>query len=182
MKYYLIIFFVMILNSALFSQESIQNYYTAYILTPAPSPSPRINGPKVYGVRPGNPVIYRIPCTGERPIMFNINNLPEGLTLDSEKGIITGNISEAGTYELEICAKNAKGDFCRDLKIIVGNELALTPPMGWNSWYIHYNRISDKLMRQAADQMPYHTGSTIENPTQRIRINGTPALRKSPKR
>jgi alpha-galactosidase len=25
--------------------------------------------------------------------------------------------------------------------------------MGWNSWYIHYDRISDSLMRQAADQM-----------------------------
>ena len=25
--------------------------------------------------------------------------------------------------------------------------------MGWNSWYIHYNRVSDKVMRQAADQM-----------------------------
>ena len=153
MKYYLIIFFIMILNPVLICQESTQNDYTEYILTPAPSPSPRINGPKVYGVRPGNPVIYRIPCTGERPMVFNIKNLPEGLTLDKEKGIITGNIRKGGTYELEICAKNAKGDFCRDLKIIVGDKLALTPPMGWNSWYIHYDRISDQLMRQAADQM-----------------------------
>jgi alpha-galactosidase len=25
--------------------------------------------------------------------------------------------------------------------------------MGWNSWYIHYNRVSEKTMRAAADQM-----------------------------
>ena len=25
--------------------------------------------------------------------------------------------------------------------------------MGWNSWYIHYNRVSDKHLREAADQM-----------------------------
>lgn len=25
--------------------------------------------------------------------------------------------------------------------------------MGWNSWYIHYHRVSDALMRAAADQM-----------------------------
>jgi len=41
------------------------------ILTPRPGPRPRINGPKVYGCRPGRPFIYRIPCTGKRPISFN---------------------------------------------------------------------------------------------------------------
>ena len=42
----------------------------AQILTPAPGPTPAINGPDVYGVRPGSPVIYRIPTTGRRPIQF----------------------------------------------------------------------------------------------------------------
>ena len=40
------------------------------ILTPKPGPQPRINGPKVYGARPGHPFLYRIPCTGTRPIRF----------------------------------------------------------------------------------------------------------------
>jgi alpha-galactosidase len=39
-----------------------------YILTPKPGPAPRINGPRVYGCRPGNPFIYRIPTTGLRPM------------------------------------------------------------------------------------------------------------------
>ncbi len=153
MKYSLILFFIMALYHALSCQESNQNDYSEYILTPAPPSSPRINGPKVYGVRPGNPVIYRIPCTGERPIAFSIENLPKGLILDNNKGIITGSIPDPGTYEIDICAKNSKSEFCRKLTIKVGDKLALTPPMGWNSWYIHYDRISDQLMRRAADQM-----------------------------
>ena len=38
-------------------------------------------------------------------------------------------------------------------KIVVGDTLALTPPMGWNDWYTYYDRITDKLMREAADVM-----------------------------
>ena len=36
------------------------------------------------------------------------------------------------------------------LKIVCGDTLALTPPMGWNSWYIHYNRVSEVHLREAA--------------------------------
>jgi alpha-galactosidase len=152
-RHFLIFLILSIAPALTICQELRQNDYSEYILTPAPPPSPRINGPKVYGVRPGNPVIYRIPCTGERPIAFSIENLPDGLLLDNNNGIITGSIPDPGTYEMDICAKNSKGEFCRKLTIKVGDKLALTPPMGWNSWYIHYDRISDQLMRQAADQM-----------------------------
>src|SRR5580698_5749720 len=36
----------------------------AVLLTPPPPSKPHINGPEVYGVRPGSPFLYRIPCTG----------------------------------------------------------------------------------------------------------------------
>ena len=48
------------------------------ILTPKPGPEPRINGPPVYGCRLGRPFIYRIPCTGKRPIAFAAD-LPDGI-------------------------------------------------------------------------------------------------------
>jgi alpha-galactosidase len=47
------------------------------VLTPPPGPAPAINGPEVYGVRPGSPVIYRIPTTGSRPIRFAAKDLPD---------------------------------------------------------------------------------------------------------
>ncbi|HWB92132.1 MAG TPA: hypothetical protein VG605_09775, partial [Puia sp.] len=37
---------------------------SALILTPAPAAAPRINGPKVFGVRPGHPIVFTIPATG----------------------------------------------------------------------------------------------------------------------
>jgi hypothetical protein len=60
----------------------------AAIRTPPAPPAPRINGPTVYGVRPGSPFLYRVPCTGERPLAFTAQGLPDGLTLDRETGII----------------------------------------------------------------------------------------------
>ena len=32
-----------------------------YILTPAPAETPRINGAKIFGVRPGSAFLYTIP-------------------------------------------------------------------------------------------------------------------------
>lgn len=123
------------------------------IYTPAPKPQPRINGPLVYGCRPGHPFLYRIPCQGNRPITFKVKGLPPELKLDPATGIITGIVPQKGEYEVLIQAKNSKGTDKRKLKIIAGDKLSLTPTMGWNHWYAHYDRITDKMMREAADVM-----------------------------
>jgi len=124
------------------------------ILTPKPGPQPRINGPKVYGARPGRPFLYRIPCTGTRPIRFAAVNLPEGLRLDASTGIIEGRTPDkAREYAVTLRAENGSGKDERPFRIVVGDTLALTPPMGWNSWYIHYNRVTERHMREAADVM-----------------------------
>jgi alpha-galactosidase len=125
----------------------------AVILTPKPGPAPRINGPTVYGCRPGNPFLYRIPTTGQRPIQFSADNLPDGLRLDAQTGILTGSISRRGSHVLTLKAANAHGKAERPFKIVCGETLSLTPSMGWNHWYAHYDRVTDKMMRQAADAM-----------------------------
>lgn len=143
--------------NAAFGVDALQTVTNAVqepeLLTPAAPRSPRINGPKVYGVRPGSPFLYRIPCTGERPLIFRADDLPDGLELDSQTGIISGKIAKAGTYRVTLFARNKSGKDRREFRIEVGNKLALTPPMGWNSWYIHYNRVTDATMRDATDQM-----------------------------
>lgn len=125
------------------------------LLTPKPSRKPRINGAKIYGVRPGRPFLYRIPATGKRPIRFTAKNLPKGLTLDSKTGIISGCIDDKTnkTWKTIFIAENTFGKDQLEFRIVVGDRLALTPPMGWNHWYIHYADITDTLMRQAADVM-----------------------------
>jgi alpha-galactosidase len=124
-----------------------------YILTPAPGPAPRINGARVIGCRPGHPFLHRIPCTGERPLRFSAQGLPAGLALDAATGIIRGEAPAAGTYRVTVNARNARGTATAELRIVSGTTLALTPPMGWNHWYAHYNRVTDALMRDAADVM-----------------------------
>jgi len=125
----------------------------AVILTPAPGPTPRINGPRVFGVRPGSPFLYRIPATGERPMTFTVENLPAGLTINPETGFITGVIQERGSYPVLLKAANARGDASKEFKIVCGDSLALTPHMGWNSWYVWENHVTDAIMRSAADAM-----------------------------
>jgi len=105
-----------------------------YILTPAAPTAPRFNGAPMYGVRPGSPVIYRIPVSGERPMRYSVKNMPEGLSLDAEKGVISGSLAKQGDYTMTIVAQNDKGKVEQNFTIKVGLKLALTPPMGWNSW------------------------------------------------
>ena len=113
---------------------------------------PVINGPKIYGARPGKKFVYRIPCQGQRPITFKVEGLCKGLTLDAEKGIITGVVpAEKGEYKMRFIARNTKGQVQRDFALVVGDKLALTPPTGWNSWGGHMVAISDEIMRKTAD-------------------------------
>ena len=124
------------------------------ILTPAPGPEPKINGPTVYGCRPGRPFLYRIARTGRRPMTFAADGLPASLEIDRKRGIITGRApAQAGDYAVTLVARNALGSITRALKIVVGDTPALTPPMGWNSWYIHYHHVTEQHMRSAADVM-----------------------------
>lgn len=123
------------------------------ILTPKPPRAPRINGPAVCGARPDHPFLYRIPCTGERPIRFFAKELPAGLKLNPSTGIITGTTPAKGEYRITLQAKNAAGRAERVFKLVAGDQLALTPPMGWNSWYVHFNRVDDHALRTAATAM-----------------------------
>ncbi|HGY56733.1 MAG TPA: alpha-galactosidase [Caldithrix abyssi] len=105
-----------------------------YILTPPEKERPQINGALVYGQRPGKPFLYRIAATGRRPMSFLAVNLPEGLMLDTETGIITGKVNKRGVYKIRLIAENELGKDEKTLTVKIGDTIALTPPMGWNSW------------------------------------------------
>ena len=122
-------------------------------LTPKPSPAPRINGPTIYGCRPGAPFAYTIPATGDRPMEFSAVGLPSGLMLDPKTGQIAGALHIKGTYTVKLRAKNALGVSEKPFRIVVGDQIALTPPMGWSSWYMAYTDISDKMIRGQAAAM-----------------------------
>jgi len=124
-----------------------------YILTPAPAAEPRITGAKVFGVRPGSPFQFLVTATGDRPMAFSAKGLPKGLKIDSKTGLITGVVSKHGTYEITLGAKNAKGKAQRTFRIECGEQIALTPPMGWNSWNCFAQEVSADKVKRAADAM-----------------------------
>ncbi|TAK67231.1 MAG: alpha-galactosidase [Bacteroidetes bacterium] len=124
-----------------------------YILTPKPSDNPKINSAKVFGVRPGNPFLYTIAATGKRPMSFGADNLPDGLTIDKTTGQITGKVEQRGDYTVTLTAENEFGHAERELLISVGDKIALTPPMGWNSWNCWACAVDDAKVRASADAM-----------------------------
>ena len=107
---------------------------TPYLLTPNTGTEPRINGARIVGARPGRPILFTVPATGDRPMTFGAVNLPTGLILDQHTGIISGTVNKTGEYKVDLTVKNGAGSDNKELLIVIGDKLALTPPMGWNSW------------------------------------------------
>jgi len=126
---------------------------SAFILTPKAGPRPHINGPRVFGVRPGHPVVFTIPATGTRPLKFSADNLPAGVKLDAATGQLSGAVAKVGTYNLVLHAKNEVGADTHRFKLVVGEKIALTPPMGWNSWNIYGPKVTQALLLANARAM-----------------------------
>ncbi|HUB87981.1 MAG TPA: glycoside hydrolase family 27 protein [Verrucomicrobiae bacterium] len=123
------------------------------IRTPPPPPTPHINGPDIFGVRPTHPFLYHIPATGDRPMTFTVDNLPDGLQVDAVTGNITGSLAKAGDYVVTFHAKNALGEDTKKFKIVVGETIDLTPAMGWNSWNHYAGRITQEIVLENAKAM-----------------------------
>ena len=123
------------------------------VLTPPPSRVPRINSPKVFGATPGNPILYTIAATGQRPLKFAATDLPPGLSLDANSGLIIGKVAERGIYHAKLSATNEAGAATQPLTITIGDTIALTPPMGWNGWNGWAHEIDRAKVIASADAM-----------------------------
>ena len=117
-------------------------------------PKPAIHYPRIVGATPGRPFLFLIPATGDGPLTFSAENLPEGITLDGKTGILSGSLKAAGKTAVKITAKNEAGAASATLTIVGGEHpLALTPPMGWNSWNVWGGNVDADKVRAAADAM-----------------------------
>jgi alpha-galactosidase len=120
------------------------------IRTPPPGDAPRINGPRLYGQRPGRPFLYTIPVTGIDPIKISVEGLPDGLTLEDALPRISGTVERPGDYPLTITATNSAGADTQKLLVRIGDQICLTPPMGWNSWNCFAGAVDEeKVFAQA---------------------------------
>ena len=133
------------------SKLSVPSWATEkYCLTPKAPAKPRYNGPAVLGARPGAPVYFRLPFSGARPMSFKVSGLPKGLTLDAANGVISGSVANAGEYTLLFKARNKFGRGKGRLVLKVGDVIALTPPMGWNSWNCWGLEVSQEKVVESA--------------------------------
>jgi alpha-galactosidase len=114
-------------------------------------PEPKIHGPRVIGGTVGRDFLFRIPATGERPLKFEAVGIEGDLRLDPDTGIISGKTPPEGSVAMKIVVTNAHGKDERGFRIVSGQHLlALTPPMGWNSWNVWGTSVDAEKVRAAA--------------------------------
>jgi len=145
-------------SSAAFAAEDVYDPPAGegnYILTPPAAETPRLTGPAVFGVRPGSPFLFTITATGKRPVLFAATGLPDGLVLDAATGRITGVIAskEKRRYPVTFKAANSLGAVEKPFTIVVGDDICLTPPLGWNSWNAWGHQVSQKNVLASARAM-----------------------------
>ncbi|GAB4315032.1 MAG: hypothetical protein Kow00127_06270 [Bacteroidales bacterium] len=143
-----------------FEFDKSKRYYsfvseTPYILTPPAPEHPEINGARVYGVRPGHPVIYQVAASGSRPLIYRAD-LPGGLVIDSLSGIITGKLKSRGEYKIPVWVSNRFGTAHDTIVFMAGDRIALTPPMGWNSWNVWGLEVDEEKVIAAAGEFTRH--------------------------
>lgn len=117
----------------------------------APPPAPQLHGPFVYGAVSAAPFVFAVPATGAAPLSFAASDLPEGLMLDAGTGIISGTTPAAGSYPVTVTVTNAEGSANAEYTIESGSTLALTPPMGWNSYDSFGASVTEQDMLDQAD-------------------------------
>ena len=84
---------------------------------------------------------------------FSVENLPGGLAVDPKLGRITGSLATTGKYPVVLHAKNAIGSDAKNFRIVVGEKIALTPAMGWNSYNCWAGSVDEQKVLRAARAM-----------------------------
>lgn len=79
-----------------------------------------------------------------------MEDLPEGLSFDPLTGILSGELSAPGVRRMTVHVSGPGGRTERDFTLHCGSRLALTPPMGWNSWNCWGSNVSQDNVLSSA--------------------------------
>jgi alpha-galactosidase len=120
---------------------------------------------------------------------FSADHLPEGVALDADTGRLSGSISKPGTYPVTVTATNALGSATDSSNLVVGNTIALTPPLGWSSWNVWGPSVNQIKVQEAVDGLIStglaqhgYTYVNIDDTWQGVRSGSTLALQPDPVR
>jgi len=106
----------------------------------------------VVGIRPGTPFLHLVGVSNRTPdLRFSAKGLPKGIQINRKTGVLSGAApAEPGTYDVALSVRGSDSEARADLRIVVGDALALTPPMGWNSWNSFEAEISEAVIYEIA--------------------------------
>jgi alpha-galactosidase len=111
----------------------------------------RLGGPRRVGIRPGRPFVHRLPLGDEHATGVEVLGLPEGLAYDAETRVIAGRTRASGDHVVLVTGDGSSGMWVDRLELVVGSEICLTPPLGWNSWNCFGVNVTEADVRRAAD-------------------------------
>lgn len=103
---------------------------------------PLINGAQALGCSAGKPFVWLVPVTGAGQVHVTVHGLPAGLHYNSATRVVSGEVKAKGVFQVHVTAKSKYGTDHRTVKIDSSGVLALTPPMGWNSWNVWAGSVS----------------------------------------
>lgn len=130
------------------------------IAQPYTALQPKLVGPAVVALRTGQPIVAYVRTIGAPAMLFAASGLPAGLRLDRATGQVSGTPLRSGACAAVLQVWNLYGKARRVVRFIVGDKIALTPPMGWNSYDsfgddVTESEILANAQRVASDLEPY---------------------------
>ncbi len=112
-----------------------------------------ITSPRVHGVRPGHPFLFTVRTNAPGHREFGAEGLPDGLRIDPATGQISGYLTKPETFRVKVYADSDEGLLEAPLRIEVGENICLTPPMGWNSWNCWAESVTSERVLASAQAM-----------------------------
>jgi len=136
-----------------FAQSNLTGRQAQILAAAGEGLAPRFNGTQIIGIHPHTPLLFRLAVSGERPMEFSATSLPSGLQFDPRTGILAGSLQNQGNFTFTATAANAAGKVSAEFKVVCGETLALTPPLGWNSYDAFGDNVVESEVRANADYL-----------------------------
>jgi hypothetical protein len=107
-----------------------------------------LDGPRRLGIRPGHPAVFRLSLAAGSASAVRVSGLPDGLQFDPSARIVRGRTRVRGNHALTISGEGKSAPWTDRVVIAVGDDICLTPPLGWNSWNSLGPAVSEEDVRR----------------------------------
>ena len=120
---------------------------------PARAAFPASTPARSSGARPGSEFLFAIPASGDRPMTFAAEGLCPKASPSIPRPASSRAASEARHLPRQTHRTQRTREATRELRIVIGERIALTPPMGWNSWNCWARDVTQEQVLSSARAM-----------------------------